>query len=205
MILYAREKHILLYFMWNFEGSSLEIRVDIFHFGRLSDKKFLRIGFLKTDFKDFIYIYIPRYVLHIFCLICPALSDEKNLSIDFHMTCHFFRFQGIANISSFVCHTFCMIYPALSDENFLSIGFLKTRHIFRFQGIANISSYVFHTFCLVYPALLNKKILSMGFHMTCHFFKELQIFQVLFPHFCMIYPALSNKNKHCFPHELTFF
>ena len=80
----------------------------------------------------------------------------------FHMTFHIFRFQGIANVSSYVFHTFCLVYPALSDEKILSIGFHMTFQILKFQGIANISSFVFHTFCLIYPALLDEKFLCMG-------------------------------------------
>ena len=39
------------------------------------------------------------------------LSDNEFLGIGFHMTCRtlFFRFPGIANISSQVFHTFFMI------------------------------------------------------------------------------------------------
>ena len=40
-------------------------------------------------------------------------SVEKNLSIGFHMTCHFFRFQGISNISSYVFQIFCLVYTQL--------------------------------------------------------------------------------------------
>ena len=57
------------------------------------------------------------------------LSDQNFLSIGFHESCHFFRFQEIANIPSYVFHTFCLIYPTLSDKKFLSIGFNMT-HIF---------------------------------------------------------------------------
>ena len=114
-IVSTRKKHILLYFMWNFEASNFEIRADIFHIGRPQDKKIISIGF--------------------------------------HMTCHFFRFQGNANISSFVFHTLCLIYPALSDENWFP-HYLSV--FFRFQRIANIPSYIFHIFCLVYPALSDK-------------------------------------------------
>ena len=64
-------------------------------------------------------------------LIYPALSDENSQSIGFHMTCHFFRFQGIANIPSCGFHTLLLIYSALSDENSLSIGFYKTCHFFQ--------------------------------------------------------------------------
>ena len=42
------KKHILLYFMLNSEASNFEIRGDIFHFEKLSEKTFLRIGFQKT-------------------------------------------------------------------------------------------------------------------------------------------------------------
>ena len=149
------KKCILLYFKWNFEASNFEIGGDIFHLGRLSDTKILRIGFHKTYhfFRFQRVANIPSYVFHTFCLIYPALSDPNFLSIGFHKTCHFFRFQGIADISSYVFHTFCLIYPALSDEKILSIGFHQTCHFFRFQGIANIPSFVFHTFCLIYPAM----------------------------------------------------
>ena len=112
---------------------------------------------------------IPSYVFHTFYLICPALSDEYFLRIGFHMTGHFFRFQGIPNIPSYVFHTSCLIYPALSDEYFLSIGLHMTCHFFRFQGIANIPSYFFHTFCLIYPALSDEYFFSIGFHITYYF------------------------------------
>ena len=121
----------MLYFIWNFEASNFEIRGDIFQFGRLSDKIFLRIGFHQTCYYYFRFqgiANIPSYVFHTFCLIYEALSDERILSIGFHMTCHFIRFQEIANISCYVFHTFCFIYPALSDQIFLSINFLKTCH-----------------------------------------------------------------------------
>ena len=53
--------------MWNFEASNFEIRGDIFHFGRLSDEKFLRIGFHKTChiFRFHGIANIPSYVFHI--------------------------------------------------------------------------------------------------------------------------------------------
>ena len=89
----------------------------------------------------------------LFVWYTQPLSDKKCLSIGFHKTCHFFRFQGIANISSFVFQTCCLIYPTKSDKYFPSIGFHKTCHFFRFQGLANISSYVFLTFWSMYPAL----------------------------------------------------
>ena len=117
------------------------------------------------------------------------------LRIGFHKTCHIFRFQGIANISSYVFHTFCLIYPTLSNDNFLSIGFHMTCHFFRFQGIANIASYVFHIFCLVYPALSDKKFLSIGFHKTCHIFRFQGIANIsnyVFHTFCLIYPAYQR-------------
>ena len=38
-----------------------------------------------------------NFVFHTFCLVFPALSDENFLSMGFHMTCHIFRLQGIAN------------------------------------------------------------------------------------------------------------
>ena len=134
-----KKKHILLYFMWNFEASNFEIRQDIFHFGRL--------------------------------LIYQALADKKYLSIGFHQTSHFFRFQGIANISSFVFHTFCLIYPASVRQKILSIGFHKTCHFFRFQGIANISSFVFHTFCLIYPDSVRRKFSKYWFPQDLSFFQ----------------------------------
>ena len=151
LILYEREKRILLYYMWNFEASNFEIRGDIFHFGRLSDKKFLRIGFgFHMTFHFFRYskLCFPHFLFDI-----PNFVRRKIWSIGFHMTCHFFRFQGIVNIPSYVFHTLWLIYPSLSDEILPSIGFHKTCHIFRFQGVPNIQSYVFHTFCLIYTAL----------------------------------------------------
>ena len=108
--------------------------------------------------------------------------------IGFHMTCHFFRFQGIAIILSYVFHTFCLIYPAMSDNYFLSIGFHKTCYFFRFQGIANISSYDFYPFCLIYPVMSDKKILSIGFHTTCNFFRFQGIANIyVFHTFCFCF------------------
>ena len=104
--------------MWNFKASNFEIREDIFHFGTMSDKKILRIGFHKTFyfFRFQGIANIPSCVFHTFCLIYPALSDQTFLSIGFHMSCHICRFQGIEKIPSYVFHTFCLIFPALSED-----------------------------------------------------------------------------------------
>ena len=92
--------------MWKFEASNFEIRGDIFHFERLSEKN--SKNWFPQDLSFFRLqeiANIPSDVFHTFCLINPALSDEKFLSIGFHMTCQYFRFQRIANISNFVFHT----------------------------------------------------------------------------------------------------
>ena len=63
-----------------------------------------------SDFKELQIFQVLFSTL--FVWYTQPLSDKYFLSIGFHKTCHFFWFQGIANISSFVFHTFCLIHPA---------------------------------------------------------------------------------------------
>ena len=126
-------------------------------------RKILRIGFQKTDFKEFLYIY-SKLCFHTFCLIYPALSNKKNSKYWFP---HGLSFLQVSRKRKY----FTLCFPHFLFDVPSSV-----------RQIANISSYVFHTFCMIYPALSDENFLRIGFHKTCHLsdFKELQTFQVMF-------------------------
>ena len=119
-----------------------------------------------------------------------------------------FRFQGIANISSYVFHTFCLIYPALSDKYFLSIGFHKTCHFFRYQGIANIPNYFFPPFLFDTPIFVRQKISKNWFPQDLSFFqisRNCKYFKFVFDSICLIYPSLSDDFFLGFATFVIFF
>ena len=181
--------------MWNFEARNFEVRGDIFHFWETVRQKFSKYWF-PQNLPFFQISRICKYSKLCFPHFLFDLPSSVRQKFLFHKTCHFSRFQIIANIPSHVFYTFCLMYPALSNRNFLTIGFHITCHFVIFKGIAKIPSYVFHTFCLIYPALSNKIFLSIGFHKFAIFFRFQGIANVpsYVPYFFLIYPALSDRN-----------
>ena len=63
-----------------------------------------------SEFKEFQIFQVMFSTLFVWY---TKLCQTKKISIGFHATCHFYRFQGISNISSYDFYTFCLIYQAL--------------------------------------------------------------------------------------------
>ena len=124
---------------------------EIFPFWKTVYIFFVSVSTKLVIFSDFKELQLFQVLFPTLSVWYTHLSDEYFLSIGFCKTFHFFRFWGIANISSYVFHTFCLIYPA---------QLCKTNN-FRFQEIANLSSYIFHTFCLIYPVLWDTHFLVL--------------------------------------------
>ena len=189
------KKNIFCYILCGIlKPSNFEISVDIFHFGRL----ILSIGFQKTDFKD-IFIYIPSYVFHTFCLIYPALSDEKFRSIGFHKTCHILGFQGIANNSSYVFHTFCLLdIPSSVRQKISKYWFQHDLSFFQISRNCKYFKLCFPHFLLDIPSSVRQKFSKYWFPHDL---------SSCFQHFLFdISSSVRQKLfKYWFPHGLSFF
>ena len=155
--------------MWNFEARNFEVRGDIFHFWETVRQKFSKYWF-PQNLPFFQISRICKYSKLCFPHFLFDLPSSVRQKFLFHKTCHFSRFQIIANIPSYVFYTFCLIYPALSNRNFLTIGFHITCHFVIFKGIAKIPKLCFPHFLFDIPSSVQQNFSKYWFPQICHFF-----------------------------------